>query len=222
MYRKGVKLFKNITLPITLFLVFMILNIPSIQKNHYLSYDNKKPPVEVKSTWAQRQYLAQLLVNEGKLENYQHPTWEETDMYLIKNGELSLPKSTFDGIFFDFKLTISEFFKDFFDVFKATIRQMGLVMPIILVFLFNQIVKRKITYNLYLPVINFILISIFSFIIISYVETRWLIAPFIMSMLYFSDLEWNEKINIKYFNLNYLATILISIYGIYKMFLNFM
>ena len=220
-HKKGYKIFRNLSIPISLFAFFLILNIPSLIKNHSLSYDHKMPPTDVKSTWAQRQYLAQLLVNEGKLDIYQHPSWQETDEYLSKNGINSLPKSTLGGILFDYKLTIKEFFIDFLDVFKGSIRQMGLIMPIILMFLVNQIFKNKISYNLYLPFINLIMIGIFSFIIISYVESRWLIAPFIMALIYFSDIEINKKININFIYLNHFATIIISIYGIYKMFLNF-
>jgi hypothetical protein len=179
------------------------------------------PPKEVKATWGQRQYLGQLLVNEGKLENYQHPSWEETEAYLDKNGVKSLPISTLDGMLFDYKLTITEFCKDFADVFKGTIRQMGLIMPIILCFLLYQVFRQKITYNLYVPFVNLVMIAIFSLIIISYVESRWLIAPFIMGMLYYSDIEWDKKINSNLIYLNYTATIAISVYGIYKMFLFF-
>lgn len=221
LYRKGISLFQKPLIPIALFLFFIVLNIPSLQKNHALSYDHKMPPKEVNATWGQRQYLGQLLVNEGKLENYQHPSWEETEAYLDKNGPNSLPISTLDGMLFDYKLTITEFFKDFLDVFKGTIRQMGLVMPIILCFLLYQFFRRKITFNLYVPFVNLVMIAIFSLIIISYVESRWLIAPFIMGLLYFSDIEWDKKINSNLIYLNYTATIAISVYGIYKMFLFF-
>lgn len=221
LYRKGILLFQRPLLPIALFLFFIVLNIPSLQKNHTLSYDHKMPPKEVKATWGQRQYLGQLLVNEGKLENYQHPSWEETEAYLDKNGANSLPISTLDGMLFDYKLTITEFFKDFADVFKGTIRQMGLIMPIILCFLLYQVFRQKITYALYVPFVNLVMIAVFSLIIISYVESRWLIAPFIMGLLYFSDIEWDKKINSNLIYLNYTATIAISVYGIYKMFLFF-
>jgi hypothetical protein len=221
LYRKGILLFQKPLIPLALFVFFIVVNIPSLQKNHALSYDHKMPPKEVKATWGQRQYLGQLLVNEGKLENYQHPSWEETEAYLDKNGVKSLPISTLDGMLFDYKLTITEFCKDFADVFKGTIRQMGLIMPIILCFLLYQVFRQKITYNLYVPFVNLVMIAIFSLIIISYVESRWLIAPFIMGMLYYSDIEWDKKINSNLIYLNYTATIAISVYGIYKMFLFF-
>lgn len=222
LYRKGISLFKRFWIPMALFAFFMVLNIPSLQKNQVLSYDHKAPPATVRSTWPQRQYLAQLLVNEGKLENYQHPSWEQTDAYLVKNGADSLPDSTLSGLTFDYRLTITEFFKDFADVFKGSIRQMGLIMPIVLTFLLYSVFRKRITYNLYLPFVNWMMIGIFSLIIISYVESRWLIAPFIMAILYFSDMEWEKKINGNFFTANYLATIVIGIYGIYKMFLSFM
>ncbi len=222
LHRKGIRLLVKPIIPICLFTFFMLMNIPSLQKNHTLSYDHKAPPKEVHSTWGQRQYLAQMMVNEGKLENYQHPSWEETDAYLLKNGPKSLPVSVVEGMLFNPKLTLTEFFKDFADIFKGTLRQMALIMPLIFCFLLYQLFRKKITYQLYLPFVNLVLMAVFSLIIISYVESRWLIAPFIMALIYFSDIEFDRKINPNFFNLNYLATIVISVYGIYKMFLFFM
>ena len=59
---------------------------------------------------------------------------------------------------------------------------------------------------------------IFSFIIISYVELRWLIPVFVMAIVYYSEMEELNKIS-KYFVLaNYLVLCLFSVYGIFKIF----
>ena len=63
-------------------------------------------------TWTQRQYLAQILVNNGELENGQHPSWEQTQRYIRLHGEDSLPDGILKGITQDYLLTIKEFFKD--------------------------------------------------------------------------------------------------------------
>src|SRR5690606_36804818 len=102
----GVYIFYSVGLPkskwnyVPLFLLFLLLmlNVPSLHINESFSYEQKEPPKEWGVTWSQRQYLAQILVNEGNLNFQQHPSWEETREYLNVNGEESLPKSTIEGI----------------------------------------------------------------------------------------------------------------------------
>ncbi|QYS86582.1 hypothetical protein JJC03_00385 [Flavobacterium oreochromis] len=110
-----------------------LLNLPSIINNHKLSYDNKDVK-EYKVNWVQRQYLAQLMVNQGLIPNQSHPTWEQTEEYVDKNGENSLPKTTLESIFFDFRLTLKEFIKDFLEVLFMSFRQIG---PVLLVTFFS-------------------------------------------------------------------------------------
>ncbi|WP_310556204.1 hypothetical protein [Flavobacterium sp.] len=211
-----VNLLNKIAIPIGLLGLFFLINSPSIITNHSFSYDNKKPPVGVKSNWAQRQYLAQLMVNDGKLNDEQHPSWQETDDYLLKNGKNSLPSTISEGVLFDFKLTVKEFFKDFSKVILQSIRQTGLIVIILIMFLMYNVLKNKIETNLYIPFILFLMIAIFSFIIISFVEIRWLTPLFIIALVYYSDLESNKKINKNIFLLNNLMTILVLFYGLYR------
>lgn len=207
----------KIQYPIAIFIVFMILNIPSFVKNNSLSYDDKKVPDGVVATWSQRQYLAQLMVNNGTLENKKHPTWSVTDEYLKKNGVNSLPDSTYKSIFFDVKLTFIEFFKDFKDVVKDSIRQEGIILILVLSYLFYFIYVNKFaTLNLYLPFVIFVMCSVFSLIIISYIEARWLTAMFIMALIYYSDLEMYKKIPPKIVVINNFLICAIVIYGFYK------
>ena len=60
-----------------LVVVFLLINIPSILVTNKLSYDKKLPPENVNVNWVQRQYLAQLMVNNGELKNYSHPSWSQ-------------------------------------------------------------------------------------------------------------------------------------------------
>lgn len=216
LYRKGINLFEKFHIPLSVLVFFIVINLPSIIENHSLSYDNKIPPTTAKSNWAQRQYLAQLMVNEGTLAHNQHPSWEETDVYLIKNGENSLPETLFKGMLFDLKLTIKEFFKDFAEVIFISVRQMSLILILVFLQLCYQVFKRKIDWNLYIPFISLLMVSIFSLIIISYVETRWLIPIFIMAILYYTDFIQNKKAWRNISLLNNLLTILIVFFGIYK------
>ncbi len=216
LYKKRVNLFLNIKIPLLLFCFFVILNIPSLIQNHSFSYDNKKPPITAKSTWSQRQYLAQLMVNNGQLENHQHPTWDQTDAYLIKNGSTSLPNGIISGMLFDIKLTIKELFKDFADVIFQSIRQTGLIVFCNLAILFYFLFRKKTIEQLYVPLITFVMISIFSLIIISYVESRWLIPLYIMSFVYFSDLESNNKLPKLIPPFNSITLLLVIIYGTFR------
>lgn len=216
LYKKNIPFFNNIRIPFAILLFFIIINIPSLQTNHTFSYDNKVPPKDVNSNWSQRVYLAQLLVNSGKLENYEHPTWQQTDAYLLKNGPNSLPNSVLKGMTFDMKLTIKEFFKDFADVLFNSLRETGLTILIVIFFLFYSIKNKKIDVNLYLPFIILTMISIFSFIIISFVDSRWLNPVFIMSFVYYSDFEQQKKGHKYLFLVANLFFILIIFYGTFR------
>ncbi len=215
-HKKRVNVFLNIKIPLLLLCFFVILNIPSLINNHSFSYDNKKPPITARSNWSQRQYLAQLMVNNGQLENHQHPSWDQTDAYLNKNGANSLPNGLISGMLFDVKLTIKEFFKDFADVIFQSIRQTGFVVFINLCLLFYFIYTKKTLDFIFLPLATFVMISIFSLIIISYVESRWLIPLYIMSFVYFSDLELNNKLHKLVPLFNSITLILVIIYGTFR------
>lgn len=219
LWKKKENIFQKWYIPTTLLIFLIAINIPSLEKNHRISYDDKKPESHVKSTWAQRQYLAQLLVNEGKLPDQKHQSWEETDAYLLEHGENSLPKTTSEGIFFNFKLTILEFFKDFTSTVILSIRQTGMMFILVISYLLYAIFKRKISTHLFLPFVSLFIVATFSFIIISYVETRWMLVAYILAILYYSDLEIENKLPKKVLLLNQMLLILVIFYGTYKVFL---
>ena len=95
-------------------IVFLLINIPSVLVTNKLSYDKKLPPENVNVNWVQRQYLAQLMVNNGELKNYSHPYWSQTQAYVTNNGTSSLPNTIVKALTFDVKLTSIEFFKDLY------------------------------------------------------------------------------------------------------------
>jgi len=218
-YRKGIKFNKYSFIPLLVFLIFSIANIPSITKTHTLSWDNKLPPSYVKSSWSQRQYLAQLLVNDNKLEDGKHPSWEETDNYLKIHGSDSLPNGILNGMLFDVKLTIKEFFKNFYYCLTYQIRSLGLVFFISIFLMLFQVFKRNFTINdFFIPLSTLIMLVVFSLIIISYVELRWLQPVFIMLLIYFSDVEKKNKFPLYLTNINVLFFSLLSIYGMIRIF----
>tara|TARA_B110000503_G_C7075370_1_gene382667 strand:- start:326 stop:1207 length:882 start_codon:yes stop_codon:yes gene_type:complete len=212
------KQFKPITflLPLALVIAMLVINIPAISSNGSISYDKKNPPEDVNVTWAQRQYLAQLMSNKGEIGTMQHPSWEQTESYVIINGANSLPRTTWEGVFFDWKLTMIEFIKDFSLSIFYGFRQLGFILPILLYFIIKGLSTRQ---NLLLYIVPFIvwaMLIIFSFIIISNVELRWLGPVFLLSIIFYVDLINKMRINRFWININILSLILMSIYGTTK------
>ncbi|GGD84743.1 hypothetical protein [Planktosalinus lacus] len=214
-FKTKIKFSKRLQIPIYLLIFLFVLNIPSLLQNGHFSYDNKKPPKGIEVSWSQRQYLAQLMVNKGELNNFQHPSWEETQNYIQIHGKESLPDGIIKSLIHDFNVTFKEFFKDLVYVLIYSSRSLGIILLINTLFFIVYTVKHKKVDNFsFVPIITLMMISIFSLIIISYVEMRWLAPVFIMSIIFYSDLEKNHKIpNILKYS-NRLIMILFSIYGI--------
>ncbi len=219
LFKSGFKFNSNTFIPIGIFIFFAILNFPSIEKNGSLSFDRKSPPQGMGVSWSQRQYLAQLMVNEGTLANGQHPSWEETKQYLDKNGKESLPDGVLNGITFNYQLTIKEFFKDFASSMFYSTRSLGLMLVITLGYWIRQLNKnRKIEISYFVPFSTLLMLMIFSFIIISYVELRWLSPVFLMTLVYYSELKEQNKIS-KYLILaNTIVLCLFCVYGMFRIF----
>lgn len=211
---------KALLFPFIIALGFIAFNYPSIVENQRLSYDSKTPPASVNATWAQRQYLAQLWVNEGKLKNYNHPTWEQTDKYLSTNGGESLPKSVFSSLTFDIKLTLKEFVKEVIYVLKYSTRSMGIMVLIVLFFGLKQFFKSfKIDAKKLIPSILLIAIFIFSMIIISFIELRWLASVFIATILFFHTMSESKQLPKLFVLANFILIALLCIYGSYGLIL---
>jgi hypothetical protein len=207
---------KKMLFPLVLFLFLLLFNSPSLLKKGSLSYDDKTPSSTIKASWRQRQYLAQLLVNKGEIPNFSHPSWEETQDYLKINGSDSLPDGILDAITFDYSMTIKEFFKDFYYSMFFGLRQLGLVMLFPFYFLIVNLRKTSILNPMFFVPYSFVLIlSIFSLIVISYIEPRWYISIFIVAIVFYNHYQLQEKINYKFILVNYLIFICFSMYGIY-------
>jgi len=219
--QKGWRSVKSIY-PTILIVVLLSINLPSLLENNNLSYDKKAPPENLNVSWAQRQYLAQLLVNDGKLQNYQHPSFQATHDYLLKHGKKSLPNSTFQSIIFDYRLTIKEFFKDLYHILFYGFRQLGFMLFIPILYLFYKLYKKHYSVQqLFVPISLMAMIFVFALIIISYIELRWFIPIFTLSIIYFVDLEKNKIIPKKIIMLNHFVLIGMSLYGMYRLLPNF-
>jgi hypothetical protein len=217
--KSGYKFNTKSLLPLGIFILFLILNIPSIAQSGRLSFDKKSPPKELGVSWSQRQYLAQLMVNNGELENRKHPSWEQTKAYLEKNGKESLPDGVLEGITHSWQLTIKEYFKDFGYSFVYSFRSMGLMLLISIGYWMWQLNrKKKIEIRHFVPFSTLLMLMIFSFIIISYVELRWLIPVFLITLVYYSELEEQNEISKYLIFTNYFVLCLFCIYGMFRIF----
>ncbi|GEP50411.1 hypothetical protein FNO01nite_10830 [Flavobacterium noncentrifugens] len=222
LYRNGFRFSKNIRIPIVLAILFIGINMPSILKNHKLSYDNKKPPEGVAVNWTQRQYLAQMWVNEGKIKNMSHPSWEQTEAYVKEHGPGSLPDNMIAAVFHDPKMTMKEIVKDFSSSLFFGFRQLGLM--ILFPFYFIGIalfVRRKFSNSWYIPLVFVGMTFTFSVIIISFLELRWLCSAYIPVIFFFSYYSVKDKHANLILWCNYLVLCGLSLYGMYKVFLRF-
>jgi len=208
---------KDLIPAFSLALIFLLLNIPSIIENKGLSYDNKTGVGN--NTWVERQYLSQLMVNDGKLKNYNHVTWNELTAYKKIHGEDSLPKSVIQQLTFNLLLTFKEFFKDFFYMLKDSLRQTGLIQIFVFVFLFLNL-KRFKENILIIPLISLLTYFVFALITISYVEMRWLTTITILSVVYYQYVIGSECFPYSFretiHKFNIIAVFLLMIYGIVK------
>ncbi len=218
-YKHKDKIKLKFLFPSLFVMLLLCFNLPSLKEKGTLSYDLKAPPESVNVTWIQRQYLAQLLVNKGDLKKGKHPTWQDTQSYVDVNGEASLPKGILESLVFDLKLTIREFFKDFAYAILSSFRQLGFVLILIIALpIIELIKKRRIGYNMFIPSAVLVMLSVFSLIIISNVELRWLAPVFIMAFVWYFNLEESRAISKKLIVSNYLVLIALTFYGSIKIF----
>lgn len=212
---------KNLAIPCSILLFFLLLNVPSLVENKSLSFDKKSPPESIEASWTQRQYLAQLRVNNGTLNNFQHPSWEETQDYLAENGSHSLPNGVIAGLTHNIPLTLKEFFKDLLYILKYNTRRMGFIFLVVLLFGVLLFIKKKTpNRNMFIPISSWTMTLIFSLIIISYIELRWLAPVFLMAIIYYSDLEKEKKIPKILSQINIVFICLLLIYGTYNLYLS--
>ncbi|WP_152558197.1 hypothetical protein [Altibacter lentus] len=214
--RRNLIAWRSFMLPAVLILVFIVLNLPSLQAGSQLSFDAKLPPEGVQSNWVQRQYLAQLQVNEGTLPDHNHPSWEETDAYLETKGPDALPKGILSGLTFDPLLTIKEFGKDLLYILSFSTRQIGLLIPILLLLGIRQWRRtRSVTSQVYVSLLLACMILIFALIIISFVELRWFGALFLLAILAYTSAVKAGELPRMIVSLQSFVIILISLYGLY-------
>lgn len=191
------------------------LNLPSIQANGFISFDNKDTDSQLGMTWVQRQYLSQLSANAGKIPQFSHVTWEETYKYVQENGQESLPRTTLEALVFDPILTFQEFIMDFGYMIYSGFRQCGLAVffPILGIWLFFKSGNKGIGY---LSMSQLFLMLAISFIIISYIEIRWLAPLFIMGLIGLQESIRSKLAPVQLDFINQLILFALSLYGSFR------
>jgi len=215
-FRRFFKMFLILLIP------FLTINMGSIAHQGKISYTVKDRLQDQHGvSWSQRQYLAQILVNSGELRFGQHPSWEYTRKFLDENGTDALPKSIMKSWLFDLELTFKEFFKDFSLTIFYAFRQVGIVIFLILCLpLYNWLKKKNLGESV-IPLSIIYLIAVFSFIIISNVELRWLSSGFLLGIWYYSKLLSINKWSKVFQTINSSVLILLSLYGSFGLILRF-
>ncbi len=88
----------------------------------------------------------------------------------------------------------------------------------------NFIIRKKQDISFYyIPFVAILTMLLFSIVIFSYVELRWLVPIGVLSIIYYSDLQMQYLNKSKYkfvFLLNYLIFFLMIIYGTYNIISN--
>lgn len=209
---------KHIIYTAGLILFGLVLNIPSIVANRQLSYDNKVNTTDPSVNWVERQYLSQLEVNNNRLANYNHVSWEAVKAYKLKNGENSLPKNFIEVFFFDIKATLKEMAKDSTYVMLYSIRQVGISFLLGLILLFSIFKNKTKVMEYYIPIVGVLTMFTFTAIIFSYIELRWFFSVFLMTPFLFYDSFFVDKY--RFLNhlksLNFLLIIFVMLFGIFN------
>lgn len=205
-------------IPVFLFTALLLtLNIPGIQQNEKLSYENKVPRSVKNANWIQLQYLAQLQVNQGAIPNYSYPTWAEVDEYLEVNGQESLPSTTLGSLAMDPELTIIEFFKDLADSIVFSTRLIGFMLFFCFFYFFRGYILRNESWDqLFIPGSLILILGIVSFLIISFIEPRWYASILLPATVFFAEQAPKEKYSHSLLTANFSVLCLLMLYGMFE------
>jgi len=150
------------------------MNSYSLLKYEKLVWENKELPGEV--NWAQYDYYNVIQNYNGELDRGKHSSVNDTKEYLKRNGKESLPDNFFAMIYFNWQITIYEFFIDYFTSLKYLIRLTGIAYIFGLIYLFKKIFlgyKSEDRSILFFLLFTFIYPLSISFIVISNIQPRW-------------------------------------------------
>lgn len=165
------------------FIIVLSLNYPSLKENGKLSFQKKKISTEGVS-WTQLQYLTVICFEKDLVEYGQHCTPEDVVNYLQENGINSLPNSSFEALTFNTSRTIKTTFREFVLLVKPYTRLLGLMFIVSLILFIKGILNKEIglkkILNNEILLFHFSYTFILTFIIINYIEVRWLMSVLVL------------------------------------------
>ena len=124
------------------------------------------------------------------------------------------------SITFDLKLTLKEFVKDFIYIIQYSLRSMGLMVLITIFFGLKYFSKTfRIKEETLIPSILLISVAVFSMVIISFIELRWLASVFIATILYYQLKSERNEIPKLWVLANFGFITLLCLYGSYGLIL---
>ena|SRR5690554_5805101 len=170
-------LFKILRSAVPSIVLFIIVQLPAIITHKEFRFEDKNPK-DLPYNWAQRQYVAQIMYEEGTLPPTDWATWEDVENYLSLHGSNSLPRSTSETLLWDIGRTFREFIKDSITSWRYILRFGGVfILFIIPVFIKKNKFVLSGDLPFFLSVTGVYIVFLFSFIILTNVEVRWLTLP---------------------------------------------
>ena len=167
------KIKKNFFILVACGATIILFNSYNLLKFGLFSWENKELYGEI--NWAQYDYFNAIKNYNGELPRGKHSSIMEVKEYLDKNGKDSLPKSFFEMIYFDWKLTFYEFVIDYFTSLKYLLRLTGLLYFFGVGYLIKKIKKKDFTRKNLLFIIAYSVVFplAISFVVISNIQPRW-------------------------------------------------
>ena len=154
--------------------IIVLFNCFNLIKYGHFSWEDKDLPGEI--TWAQYDYHNVIKNYNGELSRGKHGSVFETKEYLKENGDSSLPHSFLEMIYFDWEITIHEFFMDYYTSLKYLTRLTGLLYLFGLIYFLKRILFNKYHQDqniIFCLCFSLIFPLAISFVVISNIQPRW-------------------------------------------------
>ncbi len=223
----GKKVMAIIAFIVAFGLVFIVQQYPSLKETRTLAFERKIPDDTasyrrkiadtVKSNWTQRLALTNLLIEQGKKKLHKgpvYPSWVQTDEYIAKNGQGSLPGSALQVPAWNFHYFIKYLIKGILMVLYNFIRESGLIFVLPLIFLFRFSFKDYRKYSFF-TIIMLIYTGIYIFLALNYVEPRDVFIPLlftsVMGVALLKEMDFEAKKGVQVFAIIQFAVVLINL-----------
>lgn len=196
------------------FIIFLILipQIPSLLENGVLKFEDKEKYTGM--DWSKMNYLTPIYRTKASLISYKRTSMEKVAEYESKHGEDSIPDGYLERLKFDPKFEIDNFFSHIPRILQLFLLMGG-------GFFIVSIVQIRTKEKIYIikddkgvPWLYYICTVIIPlaglmFVIIRYIESRW-VVPMVISLILSIDLNDEEKKIVTY------GLIILSVYVMFK------